>query len=80
MMALDHAAARISNYSAIKGLGLKANLACSLRIMWTISMPDRVALAATWPFEAEHWPHAALDPPMVLLMGPSRSTPVQCQG
>jgi hypothetical protein len=45
MTAVDYAAARISNCSAREGLGLKANLACRFRIMWTISMPDRMMLA-----------------------------------
>ncbi len=45
MTALDYAAARISNCSAREGLGLKANLACRFRIMWTISMPDGMMLA-----------------------------------
>ena len=33
-------AVRISNCSARDGFGLKAYLACRLRIMWTISMSD----------------------------------------
>ena len=35
-------AARMANCSARDGSGLKAYLACRLRIMWTISMPDRM--------------------------------------
>ncbi len=38
-------AARISNCSAKDGFGLKAYLACRLRIMWIISIPDRMVEA-----------------------------------
>ena len=37
-------AVKIANCSADDGLGLNANLACRLRIMWTNSMPDKMTL------------------------------------
>ena len=40
MMVLDHAAARISNYSAIKGLALKANLADATTVNWQTLLPS----------------------------------------
>jgi hypothetical protein len=38
-------AARISNCSATDGAAVKVCPACPLRIMWTISMPERIVAA-----------------------------------
>jgi hypothetical protein len=45
-LAANSHAASMSNCSARDGFGLKANLACRLRIMWISSTPDRIISAA----------------------------------
>lgn len=59
----------MANCSAKDGLGLRAYLACRLRIMWTISMPDtgQDDRRGGRRFEAKHRPDPTLDAPMILL-------------
>jgi hypothetical protein len=58
-------AARIPNCLAMEGVGSKAHLACRLRSIGTISIPERIISTVFVDLKPSYGPDAALDAPMI---------------